>query len=208
MALCLRFIFNALRTFAALFLVVVLSPLPDVPGNPSAALRSLLATIEGVPSLVIWKSQYSITLYKGNAPVKTYPALFGKGYADGDKLRSGDKRTPEGEFFICSMNRSERFYKFMGLSYPSLKHAEQGLRRGHITPVEYREIEQALMERRQPSWSTRLGGAIGIHGRIFEDPTAQQNRQNWTDGCIALANADVDELFGILTVGTPVTILP
>lgn len=196
------------RVALALFCVIVLSPLPDGPRSSSAAFLTLFSALEGEPSVVIWKSQYSLTLYKGNAPFKTYHAVFGKGYADGDKLRSGDRRTPEGEFYVCSMNNSKRFYKFLGLSYPSLKHAEQGLRRGAITPVEYDAIARALATGTQPTWDTRLGGAIGIHGRMLEDPVAQVTRQNWTDGCIALLNRDIDELFGVIRIGTPVTILP
>ena len=196
------------RFFVGLFLVSVLSPLPDMPQTSTSALLSLLSRLEGATSLVIWKSQYSLTLFKGTAPVKTYGAVFGKGYGDGDKERTGDKRTPEGDFYICSMNNSKRFYKFLGLSYPGLKHAAQGLQRGIITPREYGEIEQALRERRQPTWDTRLGGAVGIHGRMLQDPGVWANRHNWTDGCIALANADMDELFSVVSVGTPVTIIP
>jgi murein L,D-transpeptidase YafK len=168
----------------------------------------MFSALQGEPSIVIWKSQYSLTLYKGNTPVKTYHAVFGRGYADGDKQQTGDRRTPEGEFYVCSMNHSKRFYKFLGLSYPSLKHAEQGVRKGSISPAEYDAIARALATGAQPSWDTRLGGAIGIHGRMLEDPVAQASRQNWTDGCIALLNSDVDELFGAVRVGTPVTILP
>jgi len=199
---------TTLRFLAALFLVSVLSPLPDSPGTASRELIAMLSRMEGATSLVVWKSQYSLTLFKGSSPVKTYWAVFGKGYGDGDKERSGDKRTPEGDFYICSMNHSKRFYKFLGLSYPGLKHAEQGLQRGVITPREYEEIEQAHRERRQPTWDTRLGGAIGIHGRMLEDPVVWANRQNWTDGCIALTNTDMDELFSIVSLGTPVTIIP
>ena len=198
----------SLRFFLALFLVSVLSPLPDIPGTSSRELISLLSRMDGETSLVIWKSQYSLTLFKGDAPVKTYWALFGKGYGDGDKERSGDKRTPEGDFYICSMNNSKRFYKFLGLSYPGIKHAQQGLQRGIITPREYGEIEGAYRERRQPSWETRLGGAIGIHGRILEDPSVWATRRNWTDGCIALSNSDIDEIFSVVSLGTPVTIIP
>jgi murein L,D-transpeptidase YafK len=199
---------QTVRFFTALVLVSVLSPLPDIPGTGARELLSLLSRIEGETSLVIWKSQYSVTLFKGRSPVKTYWAVFGKGYFDGDKERSGDKRTPEGDFYICTMSDSKRFYKFLGLSYPGLKHAGQALQVGMITPRQYREIEQALAERRQPTWETKLGGAVGIHGRMFEDPGVWARRQNWTDGCIALSNADMDELFSIVSLGTPVTILP
>ncbi len=208
MAALWKYISFTLRCAAAVVLAAVLSPIPDAPGTNTAAFLSLLSLLPGETSIVIWKSHYSLTLYKGDLPVKTYPAVFGKGHPDGDKEKVGDKRTPEGDFYICTMNHSKRFYKFMGLSYPGIKHAERGLRRGLISPREYNEIELANREGRQPPWETRLGGAIGIHGRLQNDRIALTTRENWTDGCIALANADVDELFSIVALGTPVTILP
>lgn len=208
MAALWKYLLFTLRFAAAIFLVAVLSPLPDHPGTATTAFHSLLSTLQGEPSIVIWKSHYSLTLYKGDIPVKTYSAVFGKGHPNGDKERVGDKRTPEGDFYICTMNHSKRFYKFMGLSYPGLKHAERGLQRGLISSREYDEIARATAEVRQPPWETKLGGAIGIHGRLLDDGAAAAARENWTDGCIALANADVDELFSILSLGTPVTILP
>jgi murein L,D-transpeptidase YafK len=124
--------------------------------------------------------------------------------------KNGDRRTPEGEFYICTMNDSKRFYKFMGLSYPDLKHAEYGLRSGMISPDEYTMIRKAIEGRLSPPWETRLGGAVGIHGRTLDAGEAQQRyvSTNWTDGCIALDNADVDEIYQVVSLGTPVTILP
>ena len=108
------------------------------------------------------------------------------------------------------MNHSKRFYKFMGLSYPDWPQAKRGFQNGLITAKEYAEIEKALQERRQPPWETRLGGAVGIHGRMLDVPSAENaaSAENWTDGCIALANADVDEIFSIVSLGTAVIILP
>jgi murein L,D-transpeptidase YafK len=199
-----------LRLLAAFLLLCWISPLPEAPTRKTDAFASLLSSIAGKLKLVIWKSHYTLTLYKGETPVKTYRAVFGRGYQDGDKQRMGDRRTPEGEFYICSMNYSKRFYKFMGLSYPGLKHAEYGLRSGMISPAEYTMIRKAIEDRLSPPWETRLGGAVGIHGRIFYAGKAQQPDAitNWTDGCIALDNADVDEIYHVVTLGTPVTILP
>jgi murein L,D-transpeptidase YafK len=197
-----------LRFLAALLLVAVLTPSRDLPGTSAAAFVSMMSSLRGETALVVWKSGYVVTLYKGSVPIKTYRAVFGKGYADGDKARRGDKRTPEGDFYVCSMNPSKRFHKFLGLSYPNLRHAEQGLREGVISMTEYSRIQQAIEERHQPPWDTGLGGAVGIHGRTGENLSAFSSRQNWTDGCIALANADVDELFSVLSLGTPVKILP
>jgi lipoprotein-anchoring transpeptidase ErfK/SrfK len=108
------------------------------------------------------------------------------------------------------MHPSKRFYKFLGLSYPSLKHAANGLQAGTISQGEYLAIKRALEDGRQPPWDTRLGGAVGIHGRTAAATgvTPAPGAENWTDGCIALDNADVDEIFSVVSLGTPVTILP
>jgi murein L,D-transpeptidase YafK len=200
----------SLRLLAALLLVSCLSPSPEAPAEKSVTFVSLLSAIAGQVKLVIWKSHYTVTLYKGETPVKTYRAVFGRGYLDGDKRMMGDKRTPEGEFYICTMNHSKRFYKFMGLSYPGLKHAETGLQSNIISYREYDTIKRAIDERQSPPWDTRLGGAVGIHGRMLDGAASRPSfvSPNWTDGCIALNNADIDEIYSVVSLGTPVTILP
>jgi len=199
-----------LRLILALALLACLSPAPELLGNKPPSFAAVVASLPGELRIVIWKSQYTLTLYKGDRPVKTYRAVFGRGYRDGNKERAGDKRTPEGEFFICTMNPSKRFYKFMGVSYPGQQRADEGLRSGLITPRQYQKIRKALTERQQPPWDTKLGGAIGIHGRVLESaiPLYAYPDMNWTDGCIALDNADIDEIYQVVSLGTPVLILP
>jgi murein L,D-transpeptidase YafK len=203
-------IFFCLRLLTCLFLLSCLSPAPEAPAARPATFAALIGTLPGELRIVIWKSQYTLTLYKGGRPVKAYRAVFGRGYQNGDKERVGDKRTPEGKFYICTMNHSKRFYKFMGLSYPGIQHADEGLRQRLISPRQYESIRQANEERRQPPWDTRLGGAVGIHGRMEGSAIAPAGwtDPNWTDGCIALENDDVDEIFSVAALGTPVTILP
>ena len=197
-----------LRLLAAFLLLSCISPAPEAPTGKRNSLSSLLSSVAGDLKLVIWKSRYTVTLYKGETAVKTYQAVFGKGYPNGDKQMRGDKRTPEGEFYICAMNDSKRFYKFMGLSYPGLKHAEAGLQSRMISPDEYAMIKKAIEERLPPPWETRLGGAVGIHGRTLQTGSARQDvSKNWTDGCIALDNTDIDEIYAVVSIGTPVTIL-
>jgi murein L,D-transpeptidase YafK len=201
--------FFFLRFVVLLLLLSCLSPLPGTRVRKAETFATLVAALPGEPRLVIWKSQYTLTLYKGMTPVKTYQAVFGRGYSDGDKRKMGDLRTPEGDFYICTMNPSKRFYKFMGLSYPGLKHAESGLQERLITRAEYDQIKKAVDERQPPTWSTRLGGAIGIHGRTeLPGPPSGSGIMNWTEGCIALANADLDEIFSVVALGTAVTVLP
>ena len=205
-----RNIYFALRLFSAFLLLLCISPAPEAPQGKPATLASQLSAVAGRLKLVIWKSNYTVTLYKGETPVKTYRAVFGKGYQDGDKQQMGDKRTPEGNFYICTMNHSKRFYKFMGLSYPGLKHAEYGLQSRRITLAEYSQIKKAIEARLPPPWETRLGGAVGLHGRMLDEESGERSYAglNWTDGCIALANADIEEIYNVVSLGTPVTILP
>ncbi len=186
-------------------MISCVSPEPDVPQPRPASLLSLVRSLAGELKIVIWKSHYTLTLYKGDRPVKTYRAVFGRGFRDGDKHRRGDQRTPEGRYYICTMNHSKRFYKFMGLSYPGVRQAEAGLHSGLISYRQYIAIRRAIAERQQPPWWTKLGGAIGIHGRMFAQSATDTN---WTAGCIALNNADIDEIYSVATIGTPVVILP
>jgi len=198
------------RHLAVFVLISCLSPSPEVPAAKIITPASSPVIASGEIKIVIWKSHYTLTLYKGNIPFKTYRTVFGKGYRDGDKHIIGDCRTPEGEFYICTLNHSKRFYKFMGLSYPSLKHAEYGLRTKLISPGEYQLIKKAIDGHESPPWDTQLGGAIGIHG-ITPDakhPAWNVLARNWTDGCIAMKNEDIDEIFNLVSIGTPVTILP
>lgn len=202
--------FFFLRLLLSLLILSCLSPLPVAPGAKPSTFASLVSSLSGQARIVIWKSQYTLTLYKGDRPVKTYRAVFGMGFRDGDKRRAGDKRTPEGDFFICSMNHSKRFYKFMGLSYPGIRHAGYGVRAGLISQQEYEMIRKADQERQPPPWDTKLGGAVGIHGRMLDSAIAPKRYTgtNWTDGCIAMENADVDEIYSVVSLGTPVTVLP
>ncbi len=203
-------VFPLLRLLGSVLLLSCITPVPDVIVPKPDTFASRLASIAGQLRIVIWKSQYTLTLYKGDQPFKTYRAVFGKGYQDGDKRREGDKRTPEGDFYICTMNDSKRFYKFLGLSYPDLKHASDGLQNKLISPEQYALIKKAIDERQQPPWDTRLGGAVGIHGRMIDGAVNGNSLAsiNWTDGCIALNNTDIDEIYSVVTPGTPVTILP
>jgi murein L,D-transpeptidase YafK len=199
-----------LRLFALLLLAGCLSQAPNAPAPAPVASSGGPSPGDGRYRIVISKSGYSLTLVRDDRAIRTYRAVFGRGYPDGDKQSLGDKRTPEGDFYVCTMHPSKRFYKFLGLSYPGLKHAENGLRSGMISERQFLRIKKALEEGQQPPWDTRLGGAVGIHGRTAapEGGIQAPGTENWTDGCIALGNADMEELFSVVSLGTPVTILP
>lgn len=156
--------------------------------------------------LVIKKSAHMMTIYKEGKPVKNYRAVFGVN-PDGDKVRQGDNRTPEGVFYITDKERlGDHPYlgkKWFGISYPDVSHAERALNQSLINVDQYRAIVSANNEKAMPPQNTGLGGWIGIHGGR-EDLTEQGI--NWTEGCIAMLDKDLEELYSLVTPGTKVII--
>ena len=118
----------------------------------------------------------------------------------GAKRRQGDGRTPEGDYYVCSRNANSRFHLFLGLSYPNGDDAERAQRAGLISAAQSRAITQAVAARQRPPWDTVLGGTVGIHG--------SGSNWDWTLGCIALDDDDIETLWGLCPIGTPVRIDP
>jgi murein L,D-transpeptidase YafK len=151
------------------------------------------------PRIVVKKGERRLELFDGESPVKTYPIVLGFAPA-GDKEKSGDGKTPEGEFYIFVKNDKSKYHLSLGVSYPSSEDANRGLETGLISPEERDAILESIAEKRMPPQNTALGGEIYIHG----GGTAK----DWTWGCIALENADMTELYNAVRLGTRVTIMP
>jgi len=149
--------------------------------------------------LYVQKSERRLLLVDDKVLVRDYPIALGP-QPKGDKCLRGDGRTPEGDFFICAKNPSSKYYRGLGLNYPSPRHAEEAYLLGAISREEYLKIIQANEKKTLPPDSTRLGGDIFIHGGGLGG--------DWTLGCVALRNSDIDELYEALPVGTPVKIMP
>ncbi|ROR03045.1 L,D-transpeptidase-like protein [Desulfosoma caldarium] len=149
--------------------------------------------------LYIYKDKRRLYVMDGDVLVRNYPIGLGKN-PKGDKKCEGDGRTPEGSFFICFKNPRSRFFKSLALSYPSQRHAEQAFAAGLISPTQYRDIILALDRLLQPPWDTPLGGGIYIHGGGAHG--------DWTDGCIALYNSDMSEIYQMARLGTRVEVRP
>jgi murein L,D-transpeptidase YafK len=152
-----------------------------------------------LPKIVVKKGQRQLLLFSGEKLVRTYRVGLGLSPI-GDKVRSGDHRTPEGDFYIFTKNDKSAFYLSLGISYPNVAHAERGLRDGLITRGQYDAIMRANRAKKTPPQNTHLGGDIYIHGNGAQS--------DWTWGCVALENGDIRELFAALNVGTPVKIEP
>ncbi len=133
--------------------------------------------------LLIDKSErLLIAYYRGN-PIRAYRGLQFGDAPFGHKRFQGDERTPEGLYTIDRRNPRSRFHLSLGISYPN--------RNDLAFAAQY---------------SRSAGGDIFIHGQ----PTGRRGRMfgDWTDGCIALTNAEIEELWQIVPDGTPIEIRP
>ena len=137
-----------------------------------------------VKLLLVKKHENKLLAYFGDT-FKVYNVALG---ADpvGHKVQRGDNRTPEGTYAVVLKNPNSRGYKSLKISYPNL-------------------------EDKQKAWQAGLdpGGDICIHGLWWDTQDPQTHWQsNWTQGCVALNNQEIDELYQYTAVGTAVRILP
>lgn len=162
----------------------------------SAAFRTLLLAVllAGVSPLVdaagqtwiqIDKTARTLTLFEGDVPLLEFPVALGRNPI-GPKREQGDGKTPEGRYFILSRLRNSRFHRALQVSYPSLS-------------------DQMLADAR----GVPPGGRIMIHG-VGPNERAEQLHPlfDWTDGCIAVTDEQIEALWARVPVGTPVDILP
>ena len=148
--------------------------------------------------IVISKSSHFLERWENGE--KTHSYVISSGYSKGDKVQSGDMKTPEGEFYISHKVPNSAYYLALALNYPTAEDAERGLEAGLISKSQYNGIVSANKKKQKPNWNTALGGAIEIHG----------NRQitDATRGCVGMRNEDIKELYSLMEAGDSVIILP
>ena len=136
--------------------------------------------------IVIVKSARTMTLLRGGKTLKTYKVALGT-VPVGPKRVEGDHKTPEGNYVIDAKNAHSRFHLSLHISYPSSADTE------------------AARKLASPP-----GGAIMIHGLAssFAYLGALHRQTDWTDGCIAVTNAEIEEIWKLVPVGTRVEIRP
>lgn len=148
--------------------------------------------------LTLEKGARALTALSGDQALKRY--RVGLGDPEGDKERQGDRRTPEGELRIVTRNTKSQFHKFLGISYPNAEDARRGVKAGLISESTATSILAADAARRVPPWNTALGGAVGIHGG--------GGQVDWTLGCVAVTDDEIDELFEVVKIGTRLSVSP
>ena len=148
-------------------------------GARSGSPPKLASVSERADEIQVDKSERSMALLRKGKVIKTYRILLGDAPV-GHKRQQGDERTPEGRYRITFRNDKSRFHLSLRVSYPDAADREQARARG-VDP----------------------GGDIMIHGG-----TPPGYWRDWTDGCIALSNRQIEEVWRLVPVGTPITISP
>lgn len=141
-------------------------------------------------SILIDKSDYTLTLLLDGKPVKTYPVVLGFNPTD-DKRREGDGCTPEGKFAIRKQYPHAKWDYFIWVNYPTDESWAK-----HNLSKEKGEIPK----------DATIGGEIGIHGVPDSNDALIETKTNWTLGCISLRNADIAEVYACVQEGTPIEI--
>jgi hypothetical protein len=160
-----------------------IEPLYSVP-LPSSRIRIGAPSI--ADSIVVYKRERTLTLFYRGVPVKSYFVALGSNPV-GDKQRAGDQRTPEGLFHINAHNPASKYHLALRISYPDEKHRARAAALG-VDP----------------------GGDIMIHGLPPEYSEAGKDHiaNDWTNGCVALSNSEIEEVWRAVPDGTPVQIKP
>lgn len=180
-------------TFLTLGVALVQSTLA---GSPTTKLGS---TQLGQPRVVVLKTARTLHLFDGDRLVRTYAVDLGTKPQRPKRLK-GDGKTPVGLFRVTTKNAASPYHRFIGISYPDQAAADWGLAHGLISKGEALGIHRALAADECPNWDTALGGGIGIHGH--------RKGRDWTGGCVAVSDAQIEELFAVLRIGDSVEILP
>jgi murein L,D-transpeptidase YafK len=136
--------------------------------------------------VLVKKSERKLFLVREGHPFREFRIALGP-RPWGHKQMVGDDRTPEGRYWLEAKRSQSRFYKAISISYPN----QQDIRRA-------REL------------GVNPGGNIMIHGFPNEnrEPEEEAQMYNWTSGCIAVTNAEMDEIWASVDPGTPIEISP
>ena len=150
-------------------------------------------------------SRQEIRVYQQGEEVLHLPRIaIGRG-GTSELRERGDRTTPLGDFRVAWVNHDSRFHMFFGLDFPTFQHARTAYNEGVMDLEEFLTITDALRARELPPQRTAVGGHIGIHGLGNGDPDLHA-RANWTQGCVAVTDEEMDALAEYVQIGTRVII--
>jgi murein L,D-transpeptidase YafK len=152
-------------------------------------------------TIYVHKRSHEMRLQEGDRLLRRFEIQLGTN-PTGTKLVRGDNRTPEGRYYVCEKRPQSKFRRFLGISYPNIEDADRALAQQLINANQWADVFFAHLRNQTPPWSTVMGGWVGIHGYGGRKPVPF----DWTKGCIAVSDADIDYLYDRVRLGTPVVI--
>ena len=142
--------------------------------------------------IVIDKSDYELKVYDDEGWYATYPIVFG-GKDLGDKMKEGDRKTPNGNFKVLLKKINSEWGMELLLDYPNKE---------SIQKFKDRKLHGLIPK------NAKIGNGIAIHATRPEEEWTVDNFYNWTDGCISVKYSEMKDLYSYIPEGTPVTIQP
>jgi murein L,D-transpeptidase YafK len=174
-----------MKKITIMVILLVFIPAVALPFKTSPVEKSLPVKVK-VDKILIEKSKRRLTLLNNNTEIKSYQVSLGM-KPIGKKTEKGDERTPEGIYTIDRKKPNSSYHRALHISYPNAEDTAQAKARG-VSP----------------------GGDIMIHGlpNGLESSDFYQTKSDWTLGCIAVNNIEIEEIFRLVPTGTTVEILP
>ncbi len=171
-------ILSYIGVFAGAFVLTLLLFSSFIPHN--------IEKLPDIDKIVVQKSVRKLQLYSNGKIVKSYDVALGRNPV-GHKQREGDSKTPEGTYYITHHNPRSAYHLSLGISYPNEKDKENAKKQG-----------------------VSAGGNIMIHGLPNYAPFfgSLHRLRDWTQGCIAINNQEIEEIYAAVKDGTVIEILP
>lgn len=175
--------------------------------GPVHSARSLESAEAGGSAiwLLVDGASRELRVMRGEHVLRRFPGISVGRAGIGAKLRNGDEVTPTGEFRIAWIPSKTQFHRFFGIDFPNQGAVERALEVGVIDRSTHDQLLAELALTQMPPQDTVLGGNLGIHGLGSADPQIHE-RYNWTRGCVALTNQQIDALAAWVGIGTRVVI--
>jgi murein L,D-transpeptidase YafK len=161
-------------------------------GNSALYKGQSIPKNEKIDRIVIIKSRNELQAWSGKRLLKQYKVAIGSG-GTGPKRYSGDKKTPEGTYRIDHRFASKTYHRFLHVTYPNIN--------------DRRAFKRGKAQGTIPK-SASIGGAIGIHGEKKGFTWLPHKWMNWTRGCVALDNDEIEELYRFVVKNALVIIKP
>lgn len=156
----------------------------------SAKAKVITDSVTNPYYIIVDKSDYELYVYDDEGWYATYPIVFGSKDL-GDKMKEGDKRTPEGNFKVILKKIHPKWGPELLLDYPN----EESYQKFNLRKAE------GLIPK-----NARIGNGIAIHATRPQEEWAVDKYYNWTDGCVSVKYTEMKDLYNYIPVGTKVTI--